>query len=118
VALVRADISEELSASIIRVTIGELGTMEALSSSETLVLTRATPRNIPEDSSLHSHRRKSLKSYIDGSASLQQHSEISRTLTYTSHVGGMEETANSKLMFAYRVRNNLYVGLSWRDIFK
>jgi hypothetical protein len=36
---------------------------EALVSSETSVLTRATWRNNPEDTILHSHRRENLKSY-------------------------------------------------------
>jgi hypothetical protein len=45
VALVRTDLSE------------------APGSSETSVLTRATRRNNPEDTILHSHRRENLKSY-------------------------------------------------------
>jgi hypothetical protein len=35
---------------------------EALSSSETSVMTRTTRRNIPEGTILHSHRRENLKS--------------------------------------------------------
>jgi hypothetical protein len=51
---------------------------EALSSSETSVLTRATRRISPEDTILHSHRRETLKSYIVG---ISFHSLISSKVT-------------------------------------
>jgi hypothetical protein len=59
VALVRTDVSEELIASIIRVTtIGELGTLAVTGTH------RATRNNIPENAVLHILRPKNLKPYI------------------------------------------------------
>jgi hypothetical protein len=39
--------------------------MEALLSSETLVLARATQSYIPEDGILHGHRRENILLYVD-----------------------------------------------------
>jgi hypothetical protein len=58
VALVRTDVSEKLEPILFP------RMKEALSSYETSVLTRATHRNILEDTILHSHRCENLKSDI------------------------------------------------------
>jgi hypothetical protein len=73
VAFVTTDVSEESSASVIRVArIGQIETMlavtrnrlmEVLRSFETSVLTRATRRNVPEDGVLDNYRCEKLKSY-------------------------------------------------------
>jgi hypothetical protein len=48
---------------------------EELSSSETSILTRATRRNIPEETILHSHRRENLKSPKEISSEIYTNSE-------------------------------------------
>jgi hypothetical protein len=53
VALVRTDVSEEPGASFITMTILVTVMKEALSSSETSVLTGTTQLNIPEDTIFH-----------------------------------------------------------------
>jgi hypothetical protein len=71
VALVRTDVSEELSSSFIRVArIGELGKTLALTSNRRTL--RATRCNIPEDAILHNHRHENLKSYIKQIVSLHE----------------------------------------------
>jgi hypothetical protein len=65
VALVRTDVSEELSTSFIRVTrIGEVGTTLAVTSNRLGISWQRARRNIPEDTILHSHRRENLISYV------------------------------------------------------
>jgi hypothetical protein len=66
-ALVKTDVSEEPSASFIRVTrIIELGTTWPATSNRRTMRrnTKSHGINIPEDTILHGHRRENLKSYI------------------------------------------------------
>jgi hypothetical protein len=67
--------------------------MEALSYSETSVLTRATQRNIQEDAILHSHRRQNLNSYI-----ILDH-------VYSTSTFGISETTNAHYVFEQFINN-------------
>jgi hypothetical protein len=90
VALVRTHVSEELSASFIRVTgIGELGTTLAVTSNRR-THARSVRRNIPEDNILHFKEVSELRALI----------EVPRTLC--AQIGPIQR---ARVPAAYRIMN-------------
>jgi hypothetical protein len=115
VAHVIPDVSEELSAPFIRVArIGELGTTLAVTSNRRTRRTRATQRNIPEDTILHSDRRENLRSYIVKHYAMKSCgvTAVYIQVSFTSALFGCEWSAScpGRVIFCERIAGTHWMG--------
>jgi hypothetical protein len=86
---------------------------EALSSSETSILPRATLRNITEDAILHSHRRENLKSYFGEYAHRPRRSLLWRLLAMDYTISFKKDLSSILIPEASR-----YTSLTCRPCFE